>query len=614
MTVPATTRKAGPYAGNGVATQFPFAFKVFDETDVGLFFTDVNGISSQLVLNSDFSVALNSDQDSNPGGTITYPISGAPLDSDSRLTVLGALVAKQMTDLTNTGRFLPNVQENAFDYLTVLIQQLEEALARTLRASPGTNLNLQFPAPSSGKFLRWRTDLTGLENVEAGTDSIALQGLLADAANALRGGAMVGFNTALSYAPATVGYRLAGLASTTDATKGAAFVGYKSTKTGAVGRSLAAKASDVLSVMDFGAVGDGVTDDSAAIQAAVNALPSRGGTILFPAGTYKNTTAPTVPSTKEIAWDVGPGVHFTSPTNQPALLSNTFHNANAFTLTTKPVLADAAAGRGYSTLSAEVNPDPTFVGNACGAYLGARSPASGSSGALWGLNTMAELLSGYSGNGISIEADINNYGSHPYRGQGFLVTGVGDSQTEVGVLVQRGDVASRWGVGVRVRYAETGLDINLQDVGSFATLGAYIHGMPRNLVKLQPNGAGSATDACLFLTSADDSQVLFELTNRGGVMIGNGSTEIIKHLSATTTVNAGSMGANSTADFFTAVSGVNVGDTIVASPAGAIAAGIVWQAFCSTNGTVTLRLANVTTGAVDPDGGGVGWRFDIWKH
>src|SRR5882724_10858014 len=41
-------------------------------------------------------------------------------------------------------------------------------------------------------------------------------------------------------------------------------------------------------VRDFGAVGDGITDDRAAIQAAIdNAVSNNIGGILFPAGTYR---------------------------------------------------------------------------------------------------------------------------------------------------------------------------------------------------------------------------------------------------------------------------------------------------------------------------------------
>jgi polygalacturonase len=41
-----------------------------------------------------------------------------------------------------------------------------------------------------------------------------------------------------------------------------------------------------LSVKNFGALGNGSHDDTAAIQAAINALPSTGGTIVVPNGTY----------------------------------------------------------------------------------------------------------------------------------------------------------------------------------------------------------------------------------------------------------------------------------------------------------------------------------------
>jgi len=42
----------------------------------------------------------------------------------------------------------------------------------------------------------------------------------------------------------------------------------------------------VHSVMDFGAVGDGVADDSAAFQDALDSLPETGGVVLVPPGTY----------------------------------------------------------------------------------------------------------------------------------------------------------------------------------------------------------------------------------------------------------------------------------------------------------------------------------------
>lgn len=59
---------------------------------------------------------------------------------------------------------------------------------------------------------------------------------------------------------------------------------------GAVARTVQGKLRDFISVKDFGAVGDGVTDDYPAFQAAIESLSASdsyvGGMILIPSGTY----------------------------------------------------------------------------------------------------------------------------------------------------------------------------------------------------------------------------------------------------------------------------------------------------------------------------------------
>lgn len=56
---------------------------------------------------------------------------------------------------------------------------------------------------------------------------------------------------------------------------------------------LRAALGGAVSASAFGAVGDGVADDTAAIQDAIDACPS-GGTVVLPAGTYKTTAALTI--------------------------------------------------------------------------------------------------------------------------------------------------------------------------------------------------------------------------------------------------------------------------------------------------------------------------------
>lgn len=61
----------------------------------------------------------------------------------------------------------------------------------------------------------------------------------------------------------------------------------------AVSRTAESKLRETLSIMDFGAVGDGVADDTAAIQAAINAS-TFGGVVLFPANKQFKITAPII--------------------------------------------------------------------------------------------------------------------------------------------------------------------------------------------------------------------------------------------------------------------------------------------------------------------------------
>ena len=80
---------------------------------------------------------------------------------------------------------------------------------------------------------------------------------------------------------------LAGVYDAFAASSGASLVGYTQGNTGAVARTVQSKLQEAVSVKDFGAVGDGVHDDTAAIQAAIAA--AEGGKLVLPIGTYATT-------------------------------------------------------------------------------------------------------------------------------------------------------------------------------------------------------------------------------------------------------------------------------------------------------------------------------------
>lgn len=149
MTVASVPRLAGPFIGNGVTTSFPFAFKVFTKADVQAVSTvTATGVQAVLVLDSDYSVTLNADQDTSPGGTVDYPISGTEMPATQTLTLVGSLPLQQQTDISNAGSFLPQVLEDALDYDVILVQQAQEQLDRSLHMPVGDTTSTLLPNAS----------------------------------------------------------------------------------------------------------------------------------------------------------------------------------------------------------------------------------------------------------------------------------------------------------------------------------------------------------------------------------------------------------------------------------------------------------------------------------
>lgn len=131
MTISNTTRFAGPFVGNGTASTFPFAFKVFMASDLAVYRTVTStGIATTLALTTDYTVALNADQDSSPGGTVT--LVAGNLASGLTLVIASAVPNTQQVILTNQGGFYPEVLNDALDKATAQVQQVQAQANRSI--------------------------------------------------------------------------------------------------------------------------------------------------------------------------------------------------------------------------------------------------------------------------------------------------------------------------------------------------------------------------------------------------------------------------------------------------------------------------------------------------
>lgn len=110
-------------------------------------------------------------------------------------------------------------------------------------------------------------------------------------------------------------------------------------------RTLTSKLQETISVKDYGAVGDGVTNDTAAIQAAWDAISATNGVLYFPPGTYLCSSA---------ALDFR--VNYTSQTHRHAVVG--FGAVLDFSTT---ALTTGSLIRFGANSSAQVNETASFV-------------------------------------------------------------------------------------------------------------------------------------------------------------------------------------------------------------------------------------------------------------
>lgn len=121
------------FDGNGVATRFPFTFRVWRPSEVAVSVTDPEGITTRA---TGYGVELAH----TAGGTVTYVRNGAPLPAGWKLTILRDMPFAQGVDLLSGTRFDAQVIEDQLDQATAERQQLKEAVDRAVKLPASSDL------------------------------------------------------------------------------------------------------------------------------------------------------------------------------------------------------------------------------------------------------------------------------------------------------------------------------------------------------------------------------------------------------------------------------------------------------------------------------------------
>ena len=143
MTVSTTTTK-NSYSGNGTLHSFAYGFKIFADADLSVVVRNAAGAETTKTLNTHY-IVTNAGTDT--GGNVLFKFNtGTSSDahhstSDFRpasgetVVISRALTLTQGTDYVANDPFPANSHENALDRLTMIQQQQQEELDRTIKAS-----------------------------------------------------------------------------------------------------------------------------------------------------------------------------------------------------------------------------------------------------------------------------------------------------------------------------------------------------------------------------------------------------------------------------------------------------------------------------------------------
>lgn len=232
MTVSTEVNQAA-YTGNGVTTVFPYTFRILKSSNLTVTRIDLLEGETVLTLGTDYTV---SGAGGYSGGAVNL---AKPLPNGFGIIIERDLDVIQETDLRNQGTFFPEVHENAFDYLTMLIQQ----------AFGWIGLALRRPNSRSTFYDAKQYRIANLADPTNSQDAVNTRSMR-------------------SYVDKMIAGVVGG------------FGWFIQSGVGAIYRTFQDKMRDTVSVKDFGAVGDGFANDTVALAyGAVNPMVDLGRSV-----------------------------------------------------------------------------------------------------------------------------------------------------------------------------------------------------------------------------------------------------------------------------------------------------------------------------------------------
>jgi hypothetical protein len=359
-------------------------------------------------------------------------------------------------------------------------------------------------------------------------------------------------------------------------------VGFLQAGTGAITRNMQDKARESVSVKDFGAVGDGTTDDSSAFIAAINSLSSSGGSIIVPTGVYYLTSStlasasnlpPAAFGSKSIYWNISSGAVFNGTVKFPNMTTNNNCLSNGpYAYQQKTSAASGTIDATFSAAFESIQPASATNKGYGALYLGAQLNASGETSINSALNAVATANAGSSGNIWGIEIDVANLGPSNTGTQfGLSINGYGGNDVTFGIKLDRADGVSKYLYGLAIRNSRIGIYVEpTSGTENVAIFGLPPTRYPGNLIQAsQFNNTGSVlllnrftntSPGGYFINALDASAVspsqIFSVQTDGAVYsknytmygnalpVGAGFTSIGNGITTSASVGAATLPAN----------------------------------------------------------------------